>query len=80
VWRTFRDGQAVEDVLMLAGDEPPANAEPLLTDVMRNGVTLARPSLDQIRQRCRERVAQLPQAVRQVIDGKNYPVRIRIVS
>ena len=80
VWRTFRDGQAVEDVLMLAGDEPPANAQPLLTDVMRDGVTLARPSLDQIRQRCRERVAQLPQAVRQVIDGKNYPVRIRIVS
>ena len=80
VWRTFRDGQAVEDVLMLASEEPPANAEPLLTDVMRNGVTLARPSLDQIRQRCRERVAQLPQAVRQVIDGKNYPVRIRIVS
>jgi nicotinate phosphoribosyltransferase len=80
VWRTFRDGQAVEDVLTLASNEPPANARPLLIDVMRNGITLARPSLDQIRQRCRERVAQLPHTVRRVIDGRNYPVQIRIAS
>ena len=78
VWRVFRDDMAVEDVLTLAEHEPPQHAQPLLTDVMAKGVRLSRPSLDEIRQRCRQRVAQLPRDVRLLIDGKNYPVRIRI--
>jgi nicotinate phosphoribosyltransferase len=80
VWRVFRDDVAVEDVLTLAEEDPPANAQPLLKDVMTKGVRLSRPSLDEIRQRCRQRVAQLPGEVRRLVDGKNYRVRITIDS
>jgi hypothetical protein len=76
----FRDDVAVEDVLTLAEEAPPANAQPLLKDVMTKGVRLSRPSLDEVRQRCRQRVAQLPGEVRRLVDGKNYRVRITIDS
>jgi nicotinate phosphoribosyltransferase len=79
VWRVFRDGVAVEDVLTLAGDAPPADAQPLLQEVMNNGVRLSPPSLTAIRERCREQVRLLPRDVR-LIDGRKYPVRIRIGS
>jgi nicotinate phosphoribosyltransferase len=80
VWRVFRDGVAVEDVLALTDAVPPAGAHPLLQEVMRNGVRLSRPPLNAIRERCRQQVAQLPHDVRRLIDGRNYPVRIRIDS
>lgn len=80
VWRVFRDDVAVEDVLTLAEEAPPANAQPLLKDVMTKGVRLSLPSLDEVRQRCRQRVAQLPGEVRRLVDGKNYRVRITIDS
>ena len=80
VWRVVRDDVAVEDVLTLAEDEPPVDAQPLLKDVMRQGMRLSRPSLTEIRGRCRHKVAQLPRDVRRLIDGSNYPVRIRIGS
>jgi len=80
VWRVFRDGVAIEDVLALTDAAPPAGAHRLLEEVMKNGVRLSRPPLSAIRERCREQVAQLPREVRRLVDGRNYPVRIRIDS
>jgi nicotinate phosphoribosyltransferase len=80
VWRVLRDGVAVEDVLGLEGTQPSADAQPLLREVMRNGVRVWRPSLNDIRERCRQQVAVLPRDVTQLIDGKKYPVRITIAS
>jgi nicotinate phosphoribosyltransferase len=78
VWRVVRDGIAIEDVLALASDAPPSEAQPLLIDVMKDGVRLARPSLDAIRRNCRQQIAQLPDAVRALRGGTGYPVRIRL--
>ena len=80
VWRVMRDGIAVEDVLGLEGTEPPADAQPLLREVMKSGVRLSRPSLNEIRDRCRQQLATLPRDLTQLIDGKKYPVRITIAS
>jgi nicotinate phosphoribosyltransferase len=80
VWRVMRDGMAVEDVLALEDAQPPPDAQPLLHEVMKNGVRLSRPSLTEIRERCRQQVATLPREVTQVVDGKKYRVRIRIES
>jgi nicotinate phosphoribosyltransferase len=80
VWRVMRDGMAVEDVLALEDFPPPADAEPLLRQVMKKGERLSRPSLTEIRDRCRQRVAALPREVTQLVDGKKYPVQIRIAT
>jgi nicotinate phosphoribosyltransferase len=80
VWRVIRDGIAVEDVMALEDVRPPADAEPLLRQVMKNGERLSRPSLTEIRDRCRQQVATLPRDVTRLIDGKKYPVQIRIVT
>ena len=80
LWRVMHDGIAVEDVLGLEGAQPPAEAETLLRQVMKKGERLSRPSLNEIRDRCRKQVATLPGEVTQLIDGKKYPVRIRIAS
>ena len=80
VWRVMRDGVAVEDVLALEHAQPPPDAQPLLHEVMTNGVRLSRPSLMEIRERCRRQVATLSPEVTQLLDGPKYPVRIRIES
>jgi nicotinate phosphoribosyltransferase len=80
VWRVMRNGIAVEDVLSLEHSQPPAGAEPLLREVMKNGIRCSRPPLNEIRERCRQQVGALPPEVTQLIDGKKYPVRIRIGS
>jgi nicotinate phosphoribosyltransferase len=80
VWRVVHDGVAVEDVLGLEDTHPPADADPLLRPVMKKGVRLSRPSLNEIRERCRQQLATLPRAVTQIVDGKKYPLRIRIES
>ena len=80
VWRVMRDGMAVEDVLALENTPPPADAQPLLREVMKRGVRLSRPSLSEIRERCRQQLATLPRDVTRLVDGKKYPVRIRIGS
>ena len=80
VWRVMRDGVAVEDVLSLADDDPPPGGQPLLRAVMKGGARTWRPTLAEVRERCRQQVAQLPADVRRVIDGRNYPVRIRLES
>jgi nicotinate phosphoribosyltransferase len=80
VWRVFRDGVAAEDVLTLEDEEPPAGARPLLHTVMSKGARTSRPSLAELRERCRRRVGELPADVRRLIDGRKYQVRIRIDS
>jgi nicotinate phosphoribosyltransferase len=80
VWRVMREGIAVEDVLALEDARPPADAQPLLHEVMKNGKRLSRPSLKEIRDGCRQQVAALPSEVRQLVDGKKYSVQIRIRS
>lgn len=80
LWRVMRDGIAVEDVLTLEEARPPADAQPLLRQVMKRGERLSRPSLSEIRDRCRQQVATLPREVTQLIGGKNYPVQIRIAT
>jgi nicotinate phosphoribosyltransferase len=80
VWRVMYDGVAVEDVVMLEHSRPPVGAHALLRQVMRNGVRSSRPSLNEIRDRCRQQLAALPPEVTQLIDGHTYPVRIRIDS
>ena len=80
VWRVFDNGVAIEDVLALTDAAPPAGAQPLLREVMRNGVRLWQPSLGEIRERCRQQVAQLPRDVKRLIDGSSYPVQITIDS
>jgi nicotinate phosphoribosyltransferase len=80
VWRVMRDGVCAEDVLALERDEPPPGAQPLLREVMRQGVRSWRPSLHDIRARHREQLATLPAEVTRLFDGRKYPVRIRIDS
>ena len=80
VWRVFNDSGAIEDVLALTDAPPPAGAQPLLREVMRKGVRMSRPPLTEVRERCRQEVAKLPREVRRLIDGRKYPVRIRIDS
>jgi nicotinate phosphoribosyltransferase len=80
VWRVMRDGMAVEDVLALEDTHPPSDAQPLLREVMKNGVRLRRPALTEIRERCRQQLDTLPRDVTRLVDGEKYPVRIRIGS
>ena len=80
VWRVMHDGIAVEDVLALDDVRPSGDAEPLLRQVMKNGERVFRPSLTDIRERCRQQVATLPREVTQLVDGKKYPVHIRIAT
>jgi hypothetical protein len=47
---------------------------------MKGGVRTWRPTLADIRERCRQQVALLPRDVRRVVDGDTYPVRIRLGS
>ena len=61
------------DVISLR--EERCEGEPLLLPVMRGGAVSAElPSLEQIRARCRERVAALPPPVRDIRDPKPWPV------
>ena len=78
VWRVFdsRDaGQAVRDVVGLAGEPGPSDGAPLLSCVVRAGrrVQPQRP-INEIRQTCQDAVARLPDRVRRYRDAAVYPV------
>jgi nicotinate phosphoribosyltransferase len=76
VWRVVERGQASHDVMGLEG-EAEGDGRALLKCVMRNGQMLSPPeSLDEIRARCRARVAELPAALRDLSHVEPYPVRI----
>jgi nicotinate phosphoribosyltransferase len=65
----------VEDVLALEGEA--VEGEALLCPVMRQGRRLpGQPALQQIRDRCRQQLASLPAALRELVPATPYPVRV----
>jgi nicotinate phosphoribosyltransferase len=69
VWRRVEDGRFAGDVVCLRGEEPPANAEPLLEPPAAGG------SLAAARERAAAQRAALPTAHRR-LDAEPYPVEI----
>ncbi|MBN1239373.1 MAG: nicotinate phosphoribosyltransferase, partial [Gammaproteobacteria bacterium] len=68
-------GRLSRDVVTVLGDEQPG--EPLLTPVVRNGRTVgALPELDAIRARVRDGLERLPDALRSLSRGSDYPVDV----
>ncbi len=76
VFRTRgRDGGALRDTIVQAGEVPGAGQEALLRKVMEGGRTSAPfASLEQIQERCRREVLLLPESVRRLDDAEPYPV------
>ena len=77
VWRrTDAEGQPSGDLLTLHDEPPQDGYTPLLTEVMRNGGRVRSESLTEIRQRCTERLAALPEELRMLEHGTRYPVTL----
>jgi nicotinate phosphoribosyltransferase len=81
VWRYDADGRMAGDRIALDQASAPAAAsageEPLLHCVMRNGRRLApSPSLDEIRSRAKRELERLPENLRRLEPGANYPVEV----
>jgi nicotinate phosphoribosyltransferase len=76
VWRSFgSDGRMAGDVLTLEGDKQ--NGEPLIVEVMRGGKRVgATPTLADIRARAVRDLARLPEPLRQLQQGVDYPVAV----
>jgi nicotinate phosphoribosyltransferase len=77
VWRLFEGGNAIEDILELAGEDVERLVgRPLLTRVMFGGRReLNRQSVAELRARSRRAIAELPPAARRLDDQTRYPVR-----
>jgi nicotinate phosphoribosyltransferase len=80
VWRRYdADGRMSGDVLSLdTGAAPPgADGEALLQPVMRNGKRIVpSPSLDDIRRHAKRELERLPEPLRRLEPGANYPVKV----
>jgi nicotinate phosphoribosyltransferase len=76
VWRVLVDGVAAHDVIALDDEPGPPGGVPLLEQVMERGRPTARPTLGDMRERCRAAVAALPAGVRRLDRPDGYPVRI----
>ncbi len=78
VWRHSRaDGHYTEDVIALATEPRLADAEPLLSCVMRAGQRVATsPPLGDVRAACLALVERLPQPLRALDAAATYPVRV----
>ncbi len=76
VWRANdADGRMCGDILSLESDTQPG--EPLIVPVMRGGKRLApAPTLAQIREHAARDLARLPEPLRQLVPGVDYPVQI----
>ncbi len=69
------DGRMRGDILSLENDTPPG--ETLIAPVMRKGKRIApAPTLAQIRERAARDLARLPEPLRQLKSGTDYPVTI----
>jgi nicotinate phosphoribosyltransferase len=69
------DGRMAGDLLTLLGDR--AEGEPLLRPMMRKGKRLEPPeSLGDIRRRCADQLARLPDALRNLARAAPYPVEV----
>jgi nicotinate phosphoribosyltransferase len=75
-WRTYdTDGRMRGDVLSIDGDTQAG--EPLIVPVMRAGKRIApAPTLAQIRERAAADLARLPEPLRRLESGYDYPVKI----
>lgn len=75
VWRREQAGRATGDLLGLADEPTPPGARPLLECVMREGRrTRPAPALEQVRARCADELARLPEPVQDLIEPGPYPV------
>jgi nicotinate phosphoribosyltransferase len=76
-WRVMSGGGADHDVLALADEQGPPGAVPLLRRVMAAGrrVAAARP-LAELRSRCLELVAGLPDSLKRIDETVDYPVQV----
>lgn len=76
VWRSYgADGRMQGDILSVEGDAQPG--EPLVVPAMRAGRRLApAETLAQIRARAARELARLPERLRQLQPGAEYPVRV----
>jgi len=76
VWRTYgTDGTMNTDVLGLESDAPAG--EPLIAPVMRGGKRIApAPTLAQIRERAAGDLKRLPEPLRRLQPGTDYPVKV----
>ena len=69
------DGRMCGDMLTLEGDKQ--SGEALIVEVMRGGKRVsATPTLAQIRERAAADLARLPEPLRQLQPGANYPVAV----
>lgn len=76
VWRVTEAGIATHDVIGLDG-EAAQDGRPLLVRAMRHGARVLPPApMDEMQARARQRVAQLPAALRSLEPGPPYPLRI----
>jgi nicotinate phosphoribosyltransferase len=76
VWRRYdADGRMIGDILAREGDHKAG--EPLLQLVMQNGKrTQPAESLDAIRTRVKRELERLPEPLRRLQSGTNYPVEV----
>ncbi|WP_137044479.1 nicotinate phosphoribosyltransferase [Pseudolabrys sp. FHR47] len=76
VWRSYgADGRMNGDVLSVETDTQAG--EPLIEQVMRGGKRLgSAPTLAQIRERAARDLARLPEPLRQLQPGADYPVKV----
>ncbi|HEV2356846.1 MAG TPA: nicotinate phosphoribosyltransferase [bacterium] len=74
IWRLTRNGEIGEDIIVLHDEPAPPGGRPLLIEVMRNGTRIVREPLETARQRCRDRLASLPPALRG-LGAVTYPVQ-----
>jgi nicotinate phosphoribosyltransferase len=76
VWRRYgADGRMAGDIVGRDGDRH--DGEPLLELVMRGGRRIkGAPTLDDIRQRAKEQLERLPEALRAVLPAATYPVKV----
>jgi len=76
VWREYREGAMVRDVIALEGEKVDGG-EPLLIPVVRGGELVAPPeALEAVRARCAAQVAALAPALRSLDVPATYPVDI----
>lgn len=76
VYRAYgSDGRMASDILTVEGDKQ--DGEPLIVEVMRGGKRVApAPTLAQIRARAAADLARLPEPLRQLQQGVDYPVAV----
>jgi len=69
------DGRMLCDVITLR-DESGEDGEPLLVEAMRGGRIVLREPLSQIRQRCSQELARLPDGLKALTPSATYPVSV----